>query len=256
MTLAEVIPSEEAIPVASPGKLPVIEIFGPTVQGEGRMVGAPCYFVRLGGCDYRCSWCDTPFAVLPEQVRVNAIKMSPEDVMEELRKLPGKPPWIIISGGNPALHNLGDLIDLLHRDDYLVAVETQGSVYKQWMTKLDLLTLSPKPPSSGMTTNWDKFGTIVSRVEYVGVPIDIKIVAFDEHDLQYARDAFRRYPSQYYTDMRHFISTGTFVGTSTRDDILDRMRAFIETNLSDPVLGRVTYGCQFHVLLWGHKRGV
>ena len=44
-------------------------MFGPTVQGEGPYAGRVCHFLRLGGCDYRCSWCDTPYAVDPVQVR-------------------------------------------------------------------------------------------------------------------------------------------------------------------------------------------
>ena len=47
----------------------VVEVFGPTVQGEGPYAGRVCHFLRLGGCDYRCSWCDTPYAVDPAQVR-------------------------------------------------------------------------------------------------------------------------------------------------------------------------------------------
>jgi len=44
----------------------VSEIFGPTVQGEGALIGTQTLFVRTGGCDYRCSWCDTGYAVLPK----------------------------------------------------------------------------------------------------------------------------------------------------------------------------------------------
>ena len=44
----------------------VSEIFGPTVQGEGPQIGCPTYFIRTGGCDYRCSWCDTPYAVFSD----------------------------------------------------------------------------------------------------------------------------------------------------------------------------------------------
>jgi 7-carboxy-7-deazaguanine synthase len=47
---------------------PVVEVFGPTIQGEGALAGLPTLFVRFGGCDYRCSWCDSLLAVLPEQV--------------------------------------------------------------------------------------------------------------------------------------------------------------------------------------------
>ncbi|RWD90497.1 MAG: 7-carboxy-7-deazaguanine synthase QueE, partial [Mesorhizobium sp.] len=48
------------------GSIRISEIFGPTVQGEGPLIGRPTVFVRTGGCDYRCRWCDTLYAVLPE----------------------------------------------------------------------------------------------------------------------------------------------------------------------------------------------
>ena len=44
----------------------ISEIFGPTIQGEGPLIGIPTIFVRTGSCDYRCSWCDSLYAVLPQ----------------------------------------------------------------------------------------------------------------------------------------------------------------------------------------------
>jgi 7-carboxy-7-deazaguanine synthase len=230
-----------------PARLPVIEIFGPTVQGEGRMVGMPCYFIRLGGCDYRCSWCDSMFAVEPAQVRVNAIHMTPQAILDTLAELPGRPEWIIISGGNPALHRLEPLIRLLHSVGYLVAIETQGSIYKPWFDELDLLTVSPKPPSSGMVTVWETLDKVVGS----HTAVDIKVVVFTTADRAYAKTVRRAYPGE-----RMYLSTGTLVGTSTRDDLLDRMRDMTEWVLRDPDMTGVGVGWQLHVGLWGHSRGV
>ena len=47
-------------------RITISEIYGPVIQGEGAVIGKPTVFVRTGGCDYRCSWCDSPYAVLPE----------------------------------------------------------------------------------------------------------------------------------------------------------------------------------------------
>ena len=68
--------------------VPVAEVFGPTVQGEGELQGVPCYFVRLGGCDFKCSWCDTPHAVLPEEVR-QLERLDEKGIMERLQGLEG-----------------------------------------------------------------------------------------------------------------------------------------------------------------------
>ena len=70
--------------------MPVVEVFGPTIQGEGELAGIPTAFVRFGGCDYRCSWCDSLFAVLPEDVR-KAPRMTPAEVAAALEALAGDP---------------------------------------------------------------------------------------------------------------------------------------------------------------------
>jgi 7-carboxy-7-deazaguanine synthase len=229
--------------------LPVIEIFGPTVQGEGSLVGMPVHFIRLGGCDYRCSWCDTPFAVLPSEVRANKTDMTAKEIVDKVVSLEGRPGWVVISGGNPALHNLDELITYLHSDGYQIALETQGSVNKGWFARIDLLTISPKPPSSGMKTNLQVLDDIIHSS--MASQIDIKTVVFDDDDMAYAKMIHQRYPTE-----RMYLSTGTLVGISDRDDILDRMRITIEKGLRDPELAGVGYGMQLHVLLWGHVKGV
>ena len=238
-----------ATPVMKAGKaLPVIEIFGPTVQGEGRLVGTPVHFVRFGGCDYQhCSFCDTLFAVLPSEVRANAVKLTPAQVLGKLSLLGGNPEWIVFSGGNPALHDLSPLINGLHAEGRKVTIETQGSIYKRWFEDLDLLTVSPKPPSSLMKTDWEK----LDRVMLTSVPTDLKIVIFTPEDREYARTVHKRYP-----DVPMYLSTGTFVGESTRDDLLDRMRETVEWCVVDPDMADVRHGWQLHVGLWGHRRGV
>jgi 7-carboxy-7-deazaguanine synthase len=131
---------------------PVIEVFGATIQGEGAEAGMPTHFVRLGGCDYRCTWCDTMYAVDPALVRANAEGLSVDEILGRVADLEGRPRWVTVSGGNPALHELADLVDGLHDAGFLVAAETQGSVWRPWLASLDRLTISPKPPSSGMAT--------------------------------------------------------------------------------------------------------
>src|SRR3954451_9335561 len=107
--------------------IPVVEIFGPTIQGEGAEAGVPTRFVRVGGCDFRCSWCDTMYAVDPEIVRTTAEKLSTREIVERIEALDGRPDWVTISGGNPALHTLDELVAGLHRSGFRVSVETQGS---------------------------------------------------------------------------------------------------------------------------------
>ena len=142
------------------GTIAVSEIFGPTVQGEGAVIGKPTVFVRTGGCDYRCSWCDSKFAVLPK-FRGTWRRMPPDEVFAKVKRLSPQPILVTLSGGNPALQPLGKLIRLGKAEGYRFAIETQGTVARDWFQELDYLTLSPKPPSSGMNTDWKKLGRCV-----------------------------------------------------------------------------------------------
>src|ERR1700755_1288096 len=116
---------------------PVIEICGPTIQGEGAEAGVPTHFIRLGGCDYRCSWCDTLYAVDPATVRDTAVKLSAEEIVRDVKALAGRPEWVSISGGNPALHDAQALVEGLHAEGFKVAVETQGSRFKPWLNEVE-----------------------------------------------------------------------------------------------------------------------
>ena len=69
--------------------LRISEIFGPTIQGEGAVIGQPTVFVRAGGCDYRCEWCDTLHAVDTEY-RHTWAKMTSDAVMAEIERLSGR----------------------------------------------------------------------------------------------------------------------------------------------------------------------
>jgi len=81
----------------------ISEIFGPTIQGEGPLIGQPTIFVRTAGCDYRCSWCDTLYAVLPEY-RDEWTFMKPVEILAQVDALADNRPVLVsISGGNPAL---------------------------------------------------------------------------------------------------------------------------------------------------------
>ncbi|WJH36956.1 7-carboxy-7-deazaguanine synthase QueE [Paenibacillus sp. CC-CFT747] len=146
-------------------RFPVLEIFGPTIQGEGMVIGRKTMFIRTAGCDYSCSWCDSAFTwdgSGKEDIRW----MTPEEILEELDRLgAGTFDHVTLSGGNPALlGGLGKLIDALHGRGWSVALETQGSRWQDWFTGIDDLTLSPKPLSSGMETDWSVLDAIVGRL--------------------------------------------------------------------------------------------
>ncbi|MEO9823857.1 MAG: 7-carboxy-7-deazaguanine synthase QueE, partial [Paracoccaceae bacterium] len=86
-------------------QLRIAEIFGPTIQGEGALIGEPTVFVRTGGCDYRCAWCDSLHAV-DTAYRHTWVAMDTEAVWAEVQRLSkGKPLTVSLSGGNPAIQD-------------------------------------------------------------------------------------------------------------------------------------------------------
>ncbi len=239
------------------GTISVSEIFGPTVQGEGAVIGKPTVFVRTGGCDYRCSWCDSKFAVLPE-FRDTWHRMSPEDVLSEVRKLSPQPILVTLSGGNPALQPFGSLIRLGKAEGYSFTIETQGTLARDWFADLDYLTLSPKPPSSGMETDWQKLARCVDAAGAETATI-MKVVVFDERDYAYAREVSRKFRAvPVYLQVGNDRPPDAKPGDRTEPDIsrlLERYEWLAGKVVADR-WNEVTVLPQLHVLVWGNKRGV
>lgn len=229
----------------------ISEIFGPTIQGEGALIGQPTVFVRTGGCDYRCVWCDTMHAV-DSKFRDDWKPTSPSDVFAKVQELSGGVPLMVsLSGGNPAIQPLGELIALGHEKGYAFALETQGSVSADWFKDLDVLTLSPKPPSSEMETDWEKFEECIEAAGEE-TEIAIKIVIFDDADYAYARDVAEAYEGfpVYLQPGNHAVE-----GAAEIEALNERMRWLVEKVNGDRWFS-ATVLPQLHVSLWGNAKGV
>ncbi len=234
-----------------------MEIFGPTVQGEGRVIGRKTMFVRTAGCDYSCSWCDSAFTwdgSGKQDIRL----LSPAEVTAELRALGGEAfDHVTLSGGNPALlPQLGELIDLLHDEGIKVALETQGSRWQPWFLEVDDLTLSPKPPSSGMTTDWSMLDGIVAKLQAEERRFCLKIVIFDEEDLAYARQVHER-----YRNVPFYLQAGNDNLTETQPANLlpylaERYLWLVEQAMASEAFRSVYVLPQLHTWIWGNKKGV
>ncbi|RWO36185.1 MAG: 7-carboxy-7-deazaguanine synthase QueE [Mesorhizobium sp.] len=235
----------------------VSEIFGPTIQGEGVLIGLPTVFIRTGGCDYRCSWCDSLHAV-DNQYRHEWLPMPIDALWQTVHALSGgRPVMVSLSGGNPAIQPFGPLIERGHREGYRFALETQGSVVREWFADLDVLILSPKPPSSEMTTSWAAFEACLEAAQEKP-QIVLKLVVFDESDYAYAKEVAARYPHLpiYLQPGNHTPPRPGSEDTSVDlDGIMMRMEWLVERVTSDRWFeARVLP--QLHVLLWGNKRAV
>src|SRR5258706_10910574 len=96
--------------------LPLMEDFY-TIQGEGYYQGRAAYFIRLGGCDVGCVWCDVKDswdASLHPPLSINTIT-------EEAKKYPGR--LAVVTGGEPLLHNLDELTHALHSAGFQTNIE-------------------------------------------------------------------------------------------------------------------------------------
>ena len=118
-------------------KYPVIESFY-SLQGEGVYLGTPAYFIRFGGCNLRCDWCDTTESW--DQEKVTEMKLT-----DLVKDIPCK--RVVLTGGEPTLQSLAPLISELKHKGHEVAIETNGTraIPADW--KLDWVTVSPKPDS-------------------------------------------------------------------------------------------------------------
>lgn len=243
--------------------IPVAEIFGPTISGEGSVLGIPTVFVRTGGCDYRCSWCDSLHAVMPQH-KGEWASMQASEILDSIRQR-AKPPFLItLSGGNPAMHQrLGDVVVMGQAAGYTFNIETQGTISQVWFRYLDWVTISPKPPSSGMGFDIHKLSRCLQDAQAPRQGVSFKIPIFDETDLEFAlqvQNAFEEIPL--------YLSVGnpnpppdTFAGDEwTRKEHVDprmllaRYDWLAQIVLERGINARVTP--QMHVLVWSNKRGV
>ncbi|PLS17274.1 7-carboxy-7-deazaguanine synthase QueE [Bacillus sp. M6-12] len=240
-------------------KLPVMEIFGPTIQGEGMVIGQKTMFVRTAGCDYSCSWCDSAFT-WDGTGKDSIIQMEPEQIWEELKRLGGNAfSFVTISGGNPALlKNLDSLIEILKQNDIKVCLETQGSKWQDWFYEIDELTISPKPPSSGMITNFDILNTILDNLKSrsMNQNVSLKVVVFNDEDYLFAKRVHQRYP-----DVPMFLQVGNDDSLTADDQmlisrLLTKYEWLIDKAMLDDELKNIKVLPQLHTFVWGNKRGV
>jgi 7-carboxy-7-deazaguanine synthase len=233
-----------------PPSFPVVEIFGPTLQGEGQGVGSLCSFVRFGGCDLDCFWCDSSHAVDPAQVR-KAPRMAAREILARIEALPSRSEWVVLTGGNPALFDLSELVALLRAGGYQISVETQGTKWAPWLRDVDLLCVSPKPPSSRMPFDRLVLIDFVARLR-PGQSWFLKAPVLGSEDLAFAmqiRDSF--------VGVALYLSVVRLPGES-RDRVLERTRwLLLELPSAYPATARrgVCILPQLHFLLWGDERG-
>ena len=150
--------------MSTPSQLPVMERFY-TVQGEGFYAGAPAYFIRLAGCDVGCVWCDVKESWDANLHPSLAITTLIEDVVKS------GAPICVVTGGEPAMHDLQELTQGLREKGIRTHIETSGAheLTGHW----DWITFSPK-----------KFKAPVESIYQQAN--ELKVVVFHPSDVQWA----------------------------------------------------------------------
>lgn len=150
--------------MSTPSQLPVMERFY-TVQGEGFYAGAPAYFIRLAGCDVGCVWCDVKESWDANLHPSLAITALIEDVVKS------GAPICVVTGGEPAMHDLQELTQGLREKGIRTHIETSGAheLTGHW----DWITFSPK-----------KFKAPVESIYQQAN--ELKVVVFHPSDVQWA----------------------------------------------------------------------
>lgn len=262
-------------------KLPVIEMFGPTIAGEGNIIGQQTFFLRMGLCDYRCSMCDSMHAVDPSSVKLYAQWQTEDEIFQALEGLrkPNQTRWLSISGGNPCIHNLDNLVKNLKNVGWRINVETQGTFAPKWLLAVDNLTVSPKGPGMGIQTVTEDLDVFIDKVAFA-VPLCIKIVVFDQRDLEFAIEVADRYTKRNNLRLDNFfLSLGNPMPPDKHgswsiyvDDpndsaslqhaeevqqriLLEAYRRLFEDIKDHPLLSQMRFLPQWHVFAFGNRKG-
>jgi len=160
--------------------LRVNEIFK-SIQGESSYAGIPCVFVRLTGCNLRCSYCDTTYAY------DEGAEMSACEILKTIKGYGCKN--VCVTGGEPLLQSsVNKLINLLNKNRYKIFVETSGSINIDMLPKAVTRIMDIKCPDSGMENemDWDNIDRLKSNDE-------VKFIISSKKDYVWAKRITRKY---------------------------------------------------------------
>lgn len=147
--------------------------FFPSLQGEGKNQGRPCFFIRFAGCNLRCNWCDSPAS------QTGGREMSLDTLAEKVRQ--SGLPYVCITGGEPLLQGdeLEELLSFLHKRGIIIDIETNGTVDFTRYQPYASICMDVKCPSSGEQSN-------IGLLSKVRPQDSVKFVVKDEPDCRYA----------------------------------------------------------------------
>ena len=215
----------------------ITEIFK-SIQGEGTRAGRPCIFVRLTGCNLRCTWCDTTYAFHGGQ------KMSVEEVVERVEALRGSAvggPLVELTGGEPLLQqDIYPLAERLLAAGFVVLIETSGERFIGQLPEAVVKIVDVKCPDSGEPETFD-----VRNLRELTNRDEVKFVVSSRRDYEFARDFMREHGlagrvKEVLFSPVHEDPGGKWKGLEPRQ--------LVEWMLEDGVEARL--GLQLHKIVW------
>lgn len=202
----------------------VSEIFY-SIQGESSYAGYPCGFIRLSGCNLRCTYCDTSY------VYENGEFLSIEEILKKIYSFGC--PLVEVTGGEPLLQEeTPTLVKTLLDENYTVLVETNGTKDISVLPEKAIRIMDVKCPGSGQSdlTDWENISRLRKQDE-------VKFVLMDEKDYQWAKETIEKFQ---LTEKAHVLFSPVYEKLSPSD--------LAEWILNDRVPVRLQL--QLHKLLW------
>lgn len=224
----------------------IVEIFD-SIDGEGIRTGKLVSFVRTAGCNLRCSYCDTLYALFDEKEACEYTEMSVDEVIAKLNHT-----WkrVTITGGEPLLaQEIHLLVSKLLKQGFEVNIETNGAVdIRKFISKIDtteglFFTIDYKLPSSKMTSKmvWENFVSL-------GRDDVIKFVVGSDEDFDETLRVIERIKGRY--EVMPHIYIGAVYGKYDAAVLIDKM-------MKSDLLKEAVFQTQLHKVVWdANKRGV
>ena len=222
----------------------ITEIFK-SIQGEGTRAGLPCIFVRLTGCNLRCTWCDTAYAFHGGK------KMAVDEVLARVDELAGRPegaqgsnaivPLVELTGGEPLLQEeIYPLAEKLLAAGYTVMIETSGERHVGRLPKDVIKIVDVKCPDSGEADTFNP-----GNLEALNEKDEVKFVLSTRRDYEFAREFTGQH--QLAQRVRAVLFSPVFEDPQGKWPGLEP-RTLVEWILADGLPVRL--GLQLHKFVW------
>ena len=218
-------------------KLVVNEIFG-SIDGEGIRTGELATFIRLAGCNLRCSYCDTDYSLSIKDGK----EMTIDEILDQVKGIGYQN--ITLTGGEPLIHkNVEKLIDILIENGYKVNIETNGAVdITPYISKNLLITMDYKTNSSGMMKYMINKNLSLLR------SYDVFKIVCNKDDFSDIKDILRN------NDIKSYIYLSPIFNEIQPSELVDFLKELHNEGFDT---SKIRIQIQLHKIIWDpNKRGV